>query len=58
MVIASINVAKNPIYTYEYNGKCSESFNKGFIIDENTNEKICKYESEKCLHCPPCSYKI
>ena len=50
--------SENSDYIYEYNGKCFNNCNKGFIIDENTQEKICKCESEKCLHCPPVAIRF
>ena len=43
---------------YEYNGKCYSSCVNGHIIDENTQEKICKCELEKCLHCPPVALRF
>jgi len=41
------------IYQYEYNGKCYDSCQKGFLNDNNNNPtKNCKCELDKCLLCP------
>ena len=50
--------SEEPNNQYEYNGKCYSSCNKGYIIDNNTQEKICKCEIDKCLHCPPVAIRF
>ena len=49
--------SKDSIYQYEYNGKCYDNCTNGFIIDE-TNEKICKCELDKCLHFPTVALQL
>ena len=58
MEIVLINVVIIQIINMNNNGKCYSSCNKGYIIDNNTQEKICKCEIDKCLHCPPVSIRF
>ena len=49
--IESCNI--NSEYKYEYNGKCYDNCEKGYLYDENNNKlNKCKCELEECLLCP------
>ena len=41
-------------YLYEYNGRCYKNCVKGFLYDNNNNNKMnkCKCELDECLICP------
>ena len=56
-----INITNNCIdscdnssqYPYEYNGKCYENCEKGFLLDDNNNRmNKCKCQLDECLLCP------
>ena len=47
------NCNDSSLYNYEYNGKCYESCEKGYLNDNNNNQmNKCKCELDKCLSCP------
>ena len=50
------NCKNDNFYTNEYNGKCYEICDKGYLIN-NSDNKICKCELDKCLTCPPVALK-
>ena len=39
-------------YKYEYNGKCYENCENGFLYEDNNRINKCKCELEECLLCP------
>ena len=44
---------KSSKYLYEYNGRCYENCDNGFLYDENNNKmNKCKCELDECLICP------
>ena len=50
---------KDPIYKYEYNGKCyNNCINGNIIINNNTPTNICKCELDQCLSCPSVALKL
>ena len=41
----------DPIYKYEYNGKCIQTCTDGLLTDDNSMNK-CKCQLRQCLQCP------
>ena len=48
---------KSTQYTYEYNGKCYESCENGYLYnDKNNIMNKCKCKLDKCLLCPEVAF--